>query len=167
MLAGQPLSGRFFRIVPAARVDLILDGATAPEGRFHHDGQAALYLSPTPEAAGHAIAPYLGPYDPPRVVVPLRIRGARLADLRDPATCAALGLTGAEAAVPWLPERAAGLAATTWRASDAVRAAGYDGMIYTARSAPARWHVVLFRWNQPGAAQVGRDGPPHPYPVNV
>jgi hypothetical protein len=48
--------------------------------------------------------------------------------------------------VPWQPQRATGRAATTWAASDAVRAAGADGLIYSARSMPTRWHVVLFRW---------------------
>lgn len=108
------------------------------------------------------MAPYLRPDDPPRLAFPLHIR-ARIADLRDLATCAALGLQGVETAIPWLPERTAGLPATTWRASDSVRKAGADGMIYTARSAPDRWHLVLFRWNSPGAAVVRADGPPQPH----
>jgi hypothetical protein len=68
--------------------------------------------------------------------------------------------------VPWLPERSAGRPATSWTASDAVRAAGLDGMIYTARSAPDRWHLVLFCWNAPGAARLAPDGPPLPQPAN-
>ena len=61
---------------------------------------------------------------------------------------------------PGLPERAAGLPATTWTASDAVRAAGACGMIYTARSAPDRWHLVLFRWNLTNGARLAPDGDP-------
>ncbi|MDX5359531.1 MAG: RES domain-containing protein, partial [Rhodobacterales bacterium] len=98
-----------------------------------------------------------------RQAVPLRLTGARIADLRDPATLAALDLQGHETAVPWLPERAAGQPATTWRASDAVRAAGACGMIYTARSAPDRWHLVLFRWNAASGAQLAPDGPALPH----
>lgn len=64
--------------------------------------------------------------------------------------------------MPWLPERSAGLPATSWRASDAVRAAGADGMIYTARSAPHRWHLVLFRWNE-GSARLAVDGAALPH----
>lgn len=161
--APTPESGLFWRILPVSRLDHVLDGAAMPEGRFHHDGQPAIYLSPTPQAAAHAIAPYLRPGDPPRCAVPLRLTGAHLADLRDAAICRALGLCGDETAVPWRPERALGLPATTWRASDAARAAGYDGIRYAARSAPARWHIVLFRWNGTQGPQLRRDGAPLPF----
>lgn len=159
------LSGQFWRIVLQAGLSRLMDGARSPEGRFHHAGQPALYLSPDVTAAGHAIATYLRPDDPPRVAVPLVLRGARVMDLRQPATVAALGLAGDETAVPWVPQRAIGQPATTWRASDAVRAAGADGMIYTARSAPERWHLVLFRWNAGGnGAQLAAAGPAYPWP---
>lgn len=157
-----PLGGRFWRILPAAADPL--SPVRSPEGRFHHSGQPALYCSPSPEAAGHAVAPYLRPGDPPRLAFPLHLHGARIADLRDPATLAALGLHGHETAVPWLPERAAGRPATTWTASGAARAAGACGMIYTARSAPDRWHLVLFRWNAATGAQLARAGAPLPAP---
>lgn len=155
------LCGRFWRILPAAADPLT--PARAPEGRFHHSGQPALYGSPSPRAAGHAVARYLRPGGAARYAYPLALTQARIADLRDTAICAALGLRGDETAVPWLPERSHGQPATTWRASDAVRASGADGMIYIARSAPDRWHLVLFRWNLPGTAQLARDGPPLPH----
>lgn len=157
-LPGTDISGRFWRLLPAAADPL--SPVLSREGRFHHDGQAALYCSPSPEAAAHAIARYLRPGDAPRLAYPLALTAARIADLRDASTLAALGLKGHETAVPWLPERAAGRPATTWTASDAVRAARLHGMIYTARSAPDRWHLVLFCWNRPGAAQLQPDGPP-------
>lgn len=137
-----------------------LSPVRSTEGRFHHGCQPALYCSPSPEAAAHAIAAYRRPGDAPRLAYPLALTDARIADLRDAGTLAALGLKGHETAVPWLPERAAGHPATTWTASDAVRAAGLHGMIYTARSAPDRWHLVLFCWNRPGAAHLTPDGPP-------
>lgn len=161
--AGAALSGRFWRIVPEHRLDRVLEGAASPEGRFHRDGQRAIYLSPSPWDAAFAVAPYLRPGDAPRVSVPLFLEQACLADLRDGDTCAALGLRGDETAIPWLPERARGLPATTWRASDAAREAGHDGMIYAARSAPERWHLVLFRWNAPDAPALRRDGAPLPF----
>lgn len=142
------LSGIFHRIVFEADLPNLLAGAKSPEGRFHHDGQPALYLSPTPDAAGHAIAAYLRPDDPARVIIALTLQNARVVDLRDPATLQTLRLDGTEASTPWQPERQQGLPATTWRASDAARATGADGMIYTARSAPSRWHLVLFSWNR-------------------
>jgi len=38
--------------------------------------------------------------------------------------------------------------------SDTARKLDADGMIYTARTDPARWHLVLFRWNEHGGACV-------------
>ena len=153
------LSGRFYRIVFAADLGRVLDGVRTPEARFHHSGQPALYLSPSPEAAGFAVASFVGADDPPRVLVPIRVEGARVVDLRDAAHCAALGLAGHEPSVPWQPERAEGRPATSWRASDAARASGADGMVYVARSEPSRWHLVLFRWNLPGGPVLKQDGP--------
>lgn len=159
--ASKP-AGRFWRILPETALSAALDPVLSPEGRFHHSGQRTLYCSPSPEAAGQATARYWTPQDPPRVAIPLHLGRARLADLRDPAVLRALGLTGQEAAIPWLPERAAGQPATSWRASDAARSAGFDGMIYTARSAPARWHLALFRWNLADGPRLRRSGAPVP-----
>ena len=75
----------------------------------------------------------------------------------DPET---LNIDPALAAVPWLPERAKGLPAATWGVSDLARASGACGMIYSARSEPSRWHLVLFRW--PGARLTGKV---LPYPL--
>jgi RES domain-containing protein len=155
---------RLWRIVRSAALSRLMQGALHPEGRFHHDGQPAFYASPSAEGAGHAVAPYLRPGDGPRLLVPLRLTVSGLCDLRDPDTLSRLGLDGSETVVPWLPERAAGRPATTWRASDAVRASGAPGMIYTARSAPDRWHLVLFAWNAgPGSALLEPDGTPLPF----
>ncbi len=159
----RPVSGRYWRSVFEADADRVLDGARNPEGRYHHDGQPALYLSPSPEFSRIAIDVYLRPDDAPRVIVPLDVAQARLADLRDPDTQRALDLKGHEASVPWQPERAAGHPATSWIASDAARDAGADGIVYAARSDPDRWHIVLFRWNDTGGATVRRAGPSLPF----
>ena len=156
------ISGRFYRILFAADQSRLLQGAITPEGRFHHSGQAALYMSPTPEAAKIVVATYLSDGDPPRIIAPLKVTNARVLDLRRGDVLAHLGLTGAEPSVLWQPQRAMGLPATSWAASDAVRGAGADGMIYTSRKDPARWHLVLFHWNT-GAAIVQEDGPAQPF----
>jgi len=148
------LDGLFYRIVPQARAAKALAPAISPEGRFHHDAQPSLYLSSRPDWACHAIAPYVRDDDPPRVICELHLTGARVLDLRIPAHCAAWNIDPALAAIPWLPQRAQGLPASTWEVSDRARTSGADGMIYTARSEPSRWHLVLFRW--PGASLTGR-----------
>lgn len=156
------LDGLFYRIVPRDRAAQALSPAISSEGRFHHDAQPSLYVSPRPGWAEHAIRPYVRDDDPPRVVCELRLTGAKVLDLRNPAPCAAWGIDPRLAAVPWLPERANGLPASTWAVSDRARTSGADGMIYTARTQPSRWHLVLFRW--PGATLTGKVLP-YPPPV--
>lgn len=157
------LDGLFYRIVPQARASQVLAPATNPEGRFHHDAQPALYVSSRPDWAEHAIRPYVRKDDPPRVICELRIADAQVLDLRIPDHCAVRGIDPALAAIPWLPERAQGRPASTWDVSDRARASGADGMIYPARTEPARWHLVLFRW--PGARLTGRILP-YPLPAS-
>jgi RES domain-containing protein len=158
-----PVAGQFWRSVFAADVAIVLNGARSPEGRYHHNAQPALYLSPSPEYSRIAIDAYLRPGDAPRVIVPFDLTGANLADLRAPDVQRVLGLNGAESGTLWQPERKAGRPATSWIASDAARDAGADGIIYAARSDAMRWHIVLFRWNAPSGPQVRQSGPPIPF----
>lgn len=156
--------GLFYRIVPADRADKALDPAISPEGRFHHSRQPTLYVSPRPDWACHAIQTYVRTTDPPRVICELHLSGIAVLDLRNQSHCSAAGIDPTLAAVPWLPERAEGLPASTWEVSDHARASGADGMIYTARSEPTRWHLVLFRWS--GTRLTGRVLP-YPLPAST
>jgi RES domain-containing protein len=148
------LDGLFYRIVPQDRAATALAPAISPEGRFHHSGQPTLYVSSRPDWAEHAIKTYVRDDDPPRVICELQVTGAKVLDLRRPDHCTAFGINPTLAAIPWLPQRAKGLIASTWEVSDRARASGADGMIYTARSEPTRWHLVLFHW--PGARLTGK-----------
>lgn len=156
----RDLNGLFYRIVPRIRRAQALAPAISPEGRFHHDAQPSLYVSSRPDWAEHAIRTYVRDGDPLRVICELRLDGARVLDLRNPDHCAEWDIDPSLAAVPWLPERAQGLPASTWEVSDRARATGADGMIYSARTEPTRWHLVLFRW--PGMRLTGRV---LPYPL--
>lgn len=158
------LDGLFYRIVPKSRAGQALDPAISPEGRFHHDAQPTLYVSSRPDWAEHAIRTYVREDDPPRMICELRLSGAKVIDLRNPDHCTAWDIDPSLAAVPWLPERAKGLPASTWQVSDRARASGADGMIYTARTQPNRWHLVLFRWS--GAGLTGRVLP-YPLPAEA
>jgi RES domain-containing protein len=111
MIAALPLTpveGTFYRIVFARDLDHLLWGAKTPEGRFHRDGQPALYMSPTPGAAAVAVDTYRQPDDPPRLIACLGVNAARIADLRDRDACAHLGLGGHEPSALWQPERQTG-----------------------------------------------------------
>jgi len=149
-----PFRGLVWRILPADLRDEVLAPAAAPEGRFHHDGQRALYASLTAEGAGVAIARYVAADQTPRIIVPLRLGLTRVRDLR-------VGPDPARASVVWQEARAQGEPAPTWAYSDAARADGAEAMLYLSRSRPDLTHIVLFDWS---AATVAPDGPPCPWP---
>lgn len=151
MIAGGPrlrFRGRAWRILPAGGVDDPTGPARAPVGRFHHSGQHALYASLTSGGAGVAIARYLSPDGPARIILPLRI-DADVADLRE---------AGASPSVVWQDAHAAGRPAPTWALSDAARAAGAQGMLYRSCSRPDLVHIVLF-----DLAAATPDGPAAPW----
>lgn len=126
-------SGTVWRAVPAA-ADACRPVAS-PEGRFHHSGQWAIYSSLTPEGTVVAIRRYLRPDDHAREIVALKVSLSQVADLRG----------RAQASVIWQDDRAAtGEPSPTWALSDAARAAGAQGMLYSSRSRPDLTHLVLF-----------------------
>ena len=139
-----PFSGIVWRIVFADLASDPLAPARAPEGRFHYDGQVAIYTSLSAEGAGVAIQRYLADDARPRVIVPLAVNGAIVLDLRS-----------SEPGVPptsviWQDDRAAGRRAPTWDISDAARAKGAQGILYASRSRPDLSHLVLLGTPAPG-----------------
>jgi len=146
--------GLVWRILDARNAAWPCAPARAPEGRFHHSGQVALYASLSEEGAGVAIRRYVSDADGPRVIVPLRVAADRIVDLRalpDPT----------RASIVWQDIRATGAPAPTWTFSDAARAAGAQGMLYPSRSRPDLTHLVLFEVDAP---LVVAAGPPRPWP---
>lgn len=147
-----PFSGTVWRILAADRAGDALKPARHPEGRFHHSGQPALYASLSAEGAGVAIARYLAPGDEARVIVPLAVTAARIADHRG----------NRAASIVWQEDRAAtGAPAPTWAFADAARAAGAQGMLYSSRSRPDLAHLVLFDLT---TVMLAPAGPPEPWP---
>ena len=130
-----PWRGTAWRLIDAATVDRATLPVASPEGRFHHDGQPAIYTSLTPEGCGIAIRRYLRTDDAPCLLVPLTVAAARLVDLRG---------AGAAPSVVWQDSRASGALAPTWALSDAGRDRGAQGMFYRSRSRPDLVHLVLF-----------------------
>ncbi len=123
-----------YRVLDVAHADDPCAPARHVEGRFHHDGQSAVYTSLTQEGATVAIARYVTEGDPDRLIVPLRVTADRILDVRgDPA-----------ASVVWQATRATGAGAPTWLLSDAARTAGAQGMLYSSRSRPDLSHLVVF-----------------------
>lgn len=157
-------NGRCWRMKFLAQADDVLAPATAPEGRSHHGGQRAIYLSTSPEGTVLGTRRYMRANDPPRAIFPLNVRNARIVDLRDPVATARLGIDTTHRAIDWHSLRALGQTSPTWAISDRVRELGLDGMLYASSAEPARTHLTLFRWNEDGAARLTCAGPPQPWP---
>ena len=158
-----PLSGLFWRARFVAQAASLLEPARSLEGRFHHDGQRALYLSASAEGARVAMQTYLRADDPERAIYPLAVSRATIIDLTDPAAAARLDLDLAMANARWQNDRAGGAPARSWALSDAAREAGADGLLYASRKRPGLMHLVLFRWNGPGDPTVARAGTALPF----
>jgi hypothetical protein len=157
------LSGQFWRAIAADWIDRVLD-APGPDsaGRYHRQGQSALYITPHADWATIAIGRYLLADGIARMVVPLELDGAMMFDQRDPAACVALGIDPAQSQVRWNDELSAGRNPPSWAASDAARASGAQGIIDGSRGIAGGWHACLFTWNVPGAPQVRVAGDPVP-----
>ncbi|MDX8347222.1 RES family NAD+ phosphorylase [Cognatiyoonia sp. IB215446] len=148
------LTGIYYRMKAAAEAARILAPAHAPEGRFHRDGQRALYLSDTPQGCVVATARYTDANTPSRGIFPLRVCDARVVDLRDDVATAALGIDTTHRAIEWQNLRAKGVPSPTWDLADRVRDLGLDGMLYASRTDPTKTHLTLFRWNEAGTDAV-------------
>ena len=127
--------GTAWRLIDAAAVDRATRPVPSPEGRFHHDGQPAIYTSLTPEGCGIAIRAYLRADALSRMLVPLTIAAERLVDLRG---------AGLAPSIVWQDIRASGAPSPTWALSDMARARGAQGLLYRSRSRRDLVHLVLF-----------------------
>lgn len=130
-------SGIVWRILFSDQADDPTAPARAPEGRFHHDGQRAIYTSLTAEGAGVAIQRYLTKDTRPRVIVPLMVCATDVLDLRHDGD----GIPPTSAI--WQDDRAKGQRASTWDISDAAREQGAQGILYASRSRPDLCHLAL------------------------
>lgn len=140
----EPFNGIIWRILARENAHLPLAPARAPEGRFHHDGQIAIYTSLTAKGAGTAIQRYLVDDTRPRVIVPLLVEAYTILDLR--------GRDGDIQATTlvWQNDRAQGRRAPTWDVSDMARKNGAQGILYRSRTHPELSHLVLFGVPDPG-----------------
>jgi RES domain-containing protein len=157
----RTVSGPFFRVVPADRIDDVL-APPRPDsaGRYHRPGQATLYMSPRLEWAVIAVSGYIREDGRPRVVVPLMVGEAHVLDQHDEDACRILGIDPDLSNTSWRPTLDKGEEPPSWRNADAARAAGADGIIDRSRQIPGGWHLDLFRWNALGGPAVMICGEP-------
>lgn len=149
-------SGYIWRIHWASQPDQVLQAARAPEGRFHYNGQSALYASLSPTGAGVAVGYYLQPNDPPRIITELHLVSDRIIDASDAETARQIGFGIADTTWRWQIDREAKVAARTWNVSDKLRDLDADGMIFRSNQRPDLHHIALFHWNtnQPTSLSV-------------
>ncbi len=105
-----------------------------------------------------ALASYATPRNPPRLIWPLHLTRQTLADLRDPSACAVLGIDPEDLVSQWTKAQTAGRPVRSWRASDRLRALGFDGFLYPSRKSPEHGHATLFT-----ATGLRLAGPPKPW----
>lgn len=125
--------GMVWRLLAAEYADKPTGIARAPEGRFHHSGQVAVYASLTPEGTEVAIRRYLND-GVKRVLVPLRLQVQRAADARG----------NPDASIVWQDLCKDGVLSPTWSYSDEARAEGAEALFYSSRTRPDLAHVVVF-----------------------
>jgi RES domain-containing protein len=144
MIAGVlRIRGRWFRVLTPrfAHQPLSGGGASVKGGRFNAPGQQALYLSADPHTA---YAEYTqNVFDRPGLMCSYDVAAGPIADLTDPATLAALGVTAYDLAGRWVRvtdppgQRIAGR----------LFAGGYAGATYWSAQHPAGTNIVLWRWS--------------------
>ena len=152
----EVISGKFYRMKFKSEAAEILQPAKSPEGRWHHSGQKALYLSETTEGTYIASRMYIRDDDPEREIYPLAITDARVLSLRNDTACRHYEIDASQKHCMWHELRAIGKPSPTWSISDAVRHLGFDGFLCPSRSRPDLTHLTLFRWNTEGAPIVSR-----------
>lgn len=157
------VSGEFVKIVWADDPDIHLmrRAPDRPPARFNRRGQDALYLSPNIESARVAIGQDVNERDRPRIVLAFQVERCALFDLRNPEAADIYAI----ASQPWRALLAAGGTPPSWHAADQLRENGYVGLIDPSRRRPGLWHITLFRWNEPGAPSILRQGDADPVSV--
>lgn len=156
-MAGDHLAdvirGTFFRAIDPRFRDHALAGSLAA-GRYSRAEQPTLYLSSSVDGVEAAMIAHADARPASLEIVTVSVEASGIVDLRDPSATAALGVDPADAAAPWQDVVAAGGEPPSWRVRDRLIAAGANGLIDPSRRRPGLWHLVLFRWNEPGAPVV-------------
>ncbi len=86
----------------------------------------------------------------PALILQLRLTGAKLVDLTDPAILTAEGVSADIHICEWRDIAAQGETPPSWKLAERLRSDGADGVIYPSFMSPGGRCVALWRWNAPG-----------------
>ena len=144
--------GTFYREVDRDRASSALAGSHGP-GRYSRAEQSTLYLSASRAGVDAAMQAHRDAQRP-RVVLAFEVAGENLLDLRVPEALALMRREAGDPIGDWQAAIARGETPGSWRARDWAEVAGAAGLIDPSRQRPGLWHLVLFKWNEPGAPTV-------------
>lgn len=145
--------GTLYRAVDPSFRHGALDGSRS-EGRFSPRETPTLYLSSSREGVAAAMLAHTHFASPEREVLSFEVAASRIADLRDRATMASIGVDVDAAAAPWQDDVAAGRTPVSWGVREMLLELGAQGLIDPSRRRPGLWHLTLFTWNRPDAPSV-------------
>lgn len=132
-----------------AHLPLSGEGAARFGGRWNGLGQPCLYAA---LELSTAWAEYnQGFVQHPATLAQMRLTGARLADLADAATLAALKVDPAIHACEWRADLDAGRTPATHRLARRLAREGFHGLVYPSFMSRGGRCVALWRWNAKGA----------------
>jgi len=149
----RDVAGIFFRAVAREHVASALAGSHGA-GRYAAPDQPTLYLSASPAGVDAAMSAHGGTAGEARTTLAFQVEAQAIFDLRDAAALAEVRAAAGEPLGAWQDLVRAGREPPSWRARNWIEAQGADGLIDPSRQVPGLWHLVLFRWNVPGAPRV-------------
>lgn len=147
------LAGTFYKAVDARYAATVLEGSHSP-GRYSSPEEPALYLSSSVVGVEAAMIKYASRAAQQQVLVRFTVEAQRIADLRDVAAMAGLGVDPQEAFGDWQAALAEGHTPASWQVRRRLEACGAHGLIDPSRQRPGLWHLTLFAWNRADAPTV-------------
>lgn len=147
------VEGTFYRAVDPQHREYALAGSRSA-GRYSRADQPTLYLSSSPEGVEAAMIKHRDERSPALEIVEVSVWAHRIFDLRDARSREQTEISLDDAAAQWKNLVPAGEEPPSWTVRRRLEELGAHGLIDPSRKAPGLWHLVLFRWNERGAAQV-------------
>lgn len=140
------------------------DGAARFGGRWNPTGARTIYAA---RELSTAWAEYnQGFVQHPALIVQMTLEAARLADLTDPETLAALELDASIHDCEWRQSVDRGIEPETYRVRRRLMRNGYDGVVYPSFMSRGGTCVALWRWNGSGRPRLEAIDPDHRLPTS-